>query len=387
MQYPFYGSRQLMRHLRARASRRGGTGSDGSWQSWGWRRPTARTSVASPEHPYLLRGLSSRATCGAGPDARVFLPGGRDGLGDPARARVALVDGRVVLRRGAGRAPGGLPEILNTDQGSQFTSEAFADRVLGAGVSFSMDGRGRFLVFIERLWRSLKYESVYLHELRDGLDAERIIGSWIDFYNEVRPHGRAYAGRGQRQGGGVNDGSPHPAAARPREPAGPRSNRDLSIPGASRQWRPSPARRWGSPPGVRGSYWSLSFPGRERTAGSHPPQENQRESSRGLSQPLGIHLNLALGLSRRGRGSHGGRQAHSGGHVRGLPSSHPTMKAGYGCRESFRATPPLSTTGFPQRVTIWVRYASRSDRQGAGSGSSTATSTLGSWTNWMCRMS
>ena len=62
--------------------------------------------------------------------------------------------------------------------------------MLGAGVAFSMDGRGRFLdnIFIERLWRSLKYEAVYLHELRDGLDAERIIGSWIDFYNEVRPH-------------------------------------------------------------------------------------------------------------------------------------------------------------------------------------------------------
>ena len=75
-------------------------------------------------------------------------------------------------------------------QGSQFTSEAFADRVLAAGVTFSMDGRGRFLdnIFIERLWRSLKYEAVYLYELRDGLDAERIIGSWIDFYNEVRPH-------------------------------------------------------------------------------------------------------------------------------------------------------------------------------------------------------
>ena len=85
---------------------------------------------------------------------------------------------------------GATPEILNTDQGSQFTSEAFAKRVLGAGVAFSMDGRGRFLdnIFIERLWRSLKYEAVYLHELRDGLDAERIIGSWIDFYNEVRPH-------------------------------------------------------------------------------------------------------------------------------------------------------------------------------------------------------
>ena len=57
-------------------------------------------------------------------------------------------------------------------------------------MAFSMDGRGRFLdnIFIERLWRSLKYEAVYPHELRDGLDACRIIGSWIDFYNEVCPH-------------------------------------------------------------------------------------------------------------------------------------------------------------------------------------------------------
>ena len=66
----------------------------------------------------------------------------------------------------------------------------FADRVLAAGVRFSMDGRGRFRdnILIERLWRSLKYEVVYLHELRDGLDAEGVVGSWIDFYNEVRPH-------------------------------------------------------------------------------------------------------------------------------------------------------------------------------------------------------
>ena len=64
-----------------------------------------------------------------------------------------------------------------------------------------MDGRGRFLdnIFIERLWRSLKYEAVYLHELRDGLDAERIVGTWVDFYNEVTPAlvaGRPDAGRG-----------------------------------------------------------------------------------------------------------------------------------------------------------------------------------------------
>jgi len=80
-------------------------------------------------------------------------------------------------------------------QGSQFASEAFADRVLGAGVAFSMDGRGRFLdnFFIERLWR-LKYEAAYLHELRDGAEAGPLIGTWIDFYSEVRPHS-ALAGR------------------------------------------------------------------------------------------------------------------------------------------------------------------------------------------------
>ena len=62
--------------------------------------------------------------------------------------------------------------------------------MLTAGIRFSMDGRGRFHdnIFIEWLWRSLKYEAVYLYELRDGLETERVIGSWIEFYNEVRPH-------------------------------------------------------------------------------------------------------------------------------------------------------------------------------------------------------
>ena len=59
-----------------------------------------------------------------------------------------------------------------------------------AGVAISMDGRGRCMdnIFIERLWRSLKYEAVYLHELTDGFAAERVIGEWIGFYNTERPH-------------------------------------------------------------------------------------------------------------------------------------------------------------------------------------------------------
>lgn len=59
-----------------------------------------------------------------------------------------------------------------------------------AGIAISMDGRGRRLdnIFIERLWRSLKYEAIYLHELADGFEAERVIAEWIDFYNAERPH-------------------------------------------------------------------------------------------------------------------------------------------------------------------------------------------------------
>ena len=109
---------------------------------------------------------------------------------------------------GAGLVEGEGSRAVVSPIGAQFTSEAFADRVLGAGVAFSTDGRGRFLdiIFIERLWRSLKYEAVYLHELRDGLDAERIIGSWFDFYNEVRPHsslGGRTPGEAYRNGEGA----------------------------------------------------------------------------------------------------------------------------------------------------------------------------------------
>jgi len=84
----------------------------------------------------------------------------------------------------------GKPLIFNTDQGSQFTSADFVEVLEDAEVGISMDGRGRFLdnIFIERLWRSMKYEAVYLYELADGLQARRIIGEWIDFYNHERPH-------------------------------------------------------------------------------------------------------------------------------------------------------------------------------------------------------
>ena len=84
----------------------------------------------------------------------------------------------------------GPPEIMNTDQGSQFTSFAWTDCLKRAGVKISMDGKGRCIdnIFIERLWRSLKYECVYLHAWETGSQARAGIGRWMNFYNRQRPH-------------------------------------------------------------------------------------------------------------------------------------------------------------------------------------------------------
>ena len=84
----------------------------------------------------------------------------------------------------------GIPEIFNTDQGSQFTSYEFTKTLRDADVRISMDGRGRWLdnAMIERLWRSLKYECVYLREYETGSDLRRSLAWWFDFYNSRRPH-------------------------------------------------------------------------------------------------------------------------------------------------------------------------------------------------------
>lgn len=82
------------------------------------------------------------------------------------------------------------PEIMNTDQGSQFTSFAWTDRLRRMDIRISMDGKGRFLdnIFVERLWRTLKYECVYLHAWETGSQARAGIRKWVEFYNKTRPH-------------------------------------------------------------------------------------------------------------------------------------------------------------------------------------------------------
>ena len=174
-----------------------------------YRKP--RTSVANPDHrvyPYLLRGLTIERPNQVWCADITYIPvkGGflyLVAIMDWASRRVLAwrlsntMDTSFCLAALAEALEGyGIPEIFNTDQGSQFTSIAFTGQLEATGIRCSMDGRGRCLdnVFIERLWRSLKYEAVYLRELEDGFEAQRVIDTWMAFYNETRPHS-ALAGR------------------------------------------------------------------------------------------------------------------------------------------------------------------------------------------------
>jgi len=84
----------------------------------------------------------------------------------------------------------GRPEIFNTDQGSQFTSQAFTDVLAGRGIRISMDGKGawRDNVFVERLWRTIKYDEVYLRAYESVSQARAWLARFIEFYNTRRPH-------------------------------------------------------------------------------------------------------------------------------------------------------------------------------------------------------
>ena len=84
----------------------------------------------------------------------------------------------------------GQPEIFNTDQGSQFTSDDFTSPLLNREIKVSMDGKGRAIdnIFIERLWRTVKYEHVYLHVAEDGVQLYQGLNEYFSFYNQQRPH-------------------------------------------------------------------------------------------------------------------------------------------------------------------------------------------------------
>jgi putative transposase len=213
LETPWYGSRQMMRHLRRlgyavnrKRVRRlmGRMGLQAVYQK-------PKTTVPHPEHkiwPYLLRDMVIDRPNQVWCTDITYIPMRRGFL-----YLVAVMDWasrRVLAWRLSNTmdvefciealeeamALHGRPEIFNTDQGSQFTSPRFTTVLTEAGIRVSMDGRGRWMdnVFIERLWRSIKYECVYLNAFETGSEARAVIGRWIDYYNTDRPHS-AFGGR------------------------------------------------------------------------------------------------------------------------------------------------------------------------------------------------
>lgn len=207
LETPWYGSRQMTRHLRRQGQEVNRKRVRRLMLRMGlqavYQRP--KTTVPHPEQkiwPYLLRDMvidrPNQVWCAD----ITYIPMRRGFLYlvavmDWATRRVLAwrlsntMDVEFCLEAvEEAMARHGRPEIFNTDQGSQFTSPRFTGFLTAAGTRVSMDGRGRWMdnVFIERLWRSLKYECVYLHAFELGSEARAGIGQWIEYYNADRPH-------------------------------------------------------------------------------------------------------------------------------------------------------------------------------------------------------
>jgi putative transposase len=213
MEWPFYGSRQMARHLRRQGYVVGRKRVRGLMARMGlhpiYQKP--RTTVCNPEnkkYPYLLRDLAIDRPNQVWCADITYLPMRHGFL-----YLVAIMDwySRKVLSWRVSNtmhadfciealeealAKHGRPDIFNTDQGSQFTGADFTCVLINAGVRISMDGRGRWMdnVFIERLWRSIKYECVYLHAFETGSELRAGLARWVTFYNARRPHS-VFAGR------------------------------------------------------------------------------------------------------------------------------------------------------------------------------------------------
>ncbi len=207
LETPWYGSRQMARHLRRQGYVVGRKRVRRLMAKMGlaavYQRP--RTSVPHPEHrvwPYLLRNMVIDRPDQVWCADITYIPMRRGFL-----YLVAVMDWatrKVLAWRLSNTMDAdfciealeealcrhGRPGIFNTDQGSQFTSPRFTEVLREAGIRISMDGRGRWMdnIFIERLWRSLKYECIYLHAFETGSETRAGIGRWMRYYNAERPH-------------------------------------------------------------------------------------------------------------------------------------------------------------------------------------------------------
>jgi len=207
METPYYGARQMARYLRRQGYKVNRKRAHRLMQKMGlmaiYQKPN--TSKPHPEHkvyPYLLRTLDISEPNQVWCADVCYIPMRKGFLYLVAvmdwcsrkvlswRLSNALDTEFCIAALQEALAKYGRPAIFNTDQGSQFTSLEFTHILKDADVKISMDGKGRWRdnVMIERLWRSLKYECVYLNAFETGSEARNGIGKWIRLYNEERPH-------------------------------------------------------------------------------------------------------------------------------------------------------------------------------------------------------
>jgi len=207
LEFPFAGSRMLRGLLAAEGYKIGRRHVKRLMQRMGiealYRRP--RTSKPEPGHkvyPYLLRGLTVERPNQVWAMDITYIPMARgfvylavvlDWFSRRVlawRLSITMEATFCVEALTEAVARHGKPDIFNTDQGSQFTGAAFTGALAGYGIAISMDGKGawRDNVFVERLWRSVKYEEVYLHAYDSVSEARASIGRYFDFYNRRRPH-------------------------------------------------------------------------------------------------------------------------------------------------------------------------------------------------------
>ena len=207
LEHPFFGSRMLGRTLRDEGCVVNRKRVQRLMQVMGLESvaPKPNTSKPAPEHPvfpYLLRKLTICRVNQVWASDITYIP-----MAHGFAYLVAVIDWlsrRVLAWRLSNSLDSafcieavhealeryGHPDIFNTDQGSQFTAEDFTCVLRERGIAISMDGKGRFIdnIFVERLWRSLKYEEVYLHAYDTVSEARAGIGRYLTFFNEARPH-------------------------------------------------------------------------------------------------------------------------------------------------------------------------------------------------------
>jgi len=206
LETPFYGSRKMTVWLQGQGYRINRKKVQRLMQIMGLQAiyPRPRTSRPDKEHkkyPYLLKGLKIDRPNQVWASDITYIPMEKGFL-----YLVVIMDwySRCILAWRLSNSldsefcnealqealQKGQPEIFNTDQGSQFTSDEFVAILTSHGIKVSHDGKGRYAdnLFVERLWRTIKYEEIYLKAYRDAREAKMELGRYIRFYNEKRPH-------------------------------------------------------------------------------------------------------------------------------------------------------------------------------------------------------